>query len=265
MIPFDNLIYIYDILKPILDIAVLAFIFYKVYEILVETQGLQIFRAVVTLCLIYLFALFLNLETILWLLSKLAPGVLVGFAIIFQPELRKVILHIGQRDWFAYDPENNLIDQVLVAAEILSKRKRGMLIVFKRNSSLKDIIKSGIILNANVSSSLVETIFAHDNPLHDGATVIQDGKIFAAACFLPISENYDIKKTFGSRHRAALGLVEKTDAVALVVSEETGAISLAYDSKLNFDLTLQQVSYLLNKLLYKNSKLSLQEESENDD
>lgn len=247
---YDNFIHVYNIIRPVIDIAVLSFILYKAYEIVVKTQGLQIFRALIILGLIYLFALILNLKTILWLLSIIAPGILVGLAIIFQPELRKIILRIGQRDWFNSEKkQNNRIDNVMSAAEILSKQKRGMLVVFSRNTSLKEIAESGTPLNADLSSNLLCTIFGHDTPMHDGAVILQGGKILAAGCFLPLSEQYDIKKTFGTRHRAALGLSEGTDAVVLIVSEETGAISLAYDSKLHYDLTEEQIISILKKEL----------------
>ncbi|MBE6344968.1 MAG: TIGR00159 family protein, partial [Spirochaetaceae bacterium] len=141
------------------------------------------------------------------------------------------------------------IDSVLIAAETLSSQRRGMLAVFVRNTELKDIIETGQKLNADLSSSLLVTIFAHDTPLHDGAVVIQGGTVLAAGCFLPLSEQYDIKKTFGTRHRAALGMSESSDAIVLVVSEETGSISLAYDSRLHYDLTLEQLNEILGKQL----------------
>jgi diadenylate cyclase len=124
-----------------------------------------------------------------------------------------------------------------------------MLTVFSRHTGLKDIMDTGTRLNADITSSLLVTIFGHDTPLHDGAVIINDGKIAAAGCFLPLSEQRDIRKTFGTRHRAALGLCEETDAGVLVVSEETGAISLAYDSQLFYDLTTEQLTKTLETQL----------------
>ena len=132
---------------------------------------------------------------------------------------------------------------------MLSKQKRGMLAVFMRHTKMDDILQSGTKLNADLSSSLLVTIFGMDTPLHDGACFIQGGKLIAAGCFLPLSEQYDIKKTFGTRHRAALGLSEISDAVVLVVSEETGAMSLAYDSKLHYDLSATEITKILENLL----------------
>ena len=132
---------------------------------------------------------------------------------------------------------------------MLSKQKRGMLAVFIRHTKVDNYMQSGTRLNADLSSNLLVTIFGMDTPLHDGACFIQGGKLVAAGCFLPLSEVYDIKKTFGTRHRAALGLSELTDAVVLVVSEETGAISLAYDSKLHYDLSMTELTKTLENLL----------------
>ena len=254
---------IYEYIRPVLDIGVLAFILYKMYGLIVKTQSLQIIKFGFTILTAYVIALILNLSMLLWLLNLLAPGVLIGFAIVFQPELRKIIFKLGQTQWFKFRrrTKHAYIDSVLIAAEMLSKQKRGMLAVFTRKTSLKDIMDTGTYLNADLTSSLLVTIFGHDTPLHDGAAVIQDGKITAAGCFLPLSEQYDIRKTFGTRHRAALGVSEETDAVVLIVSEESGAISLAYDSHLHYDLTMEQLTATLENLLEITSSSADREEA----
>ena len=254
---------IYEYIRPVLDIGVLAFILYKMYGLIVKTQSLQIIKFGFTILTAYVIALILNLSMLLWLLHLLAPGVLIGFAIVFQPELRKIIFKLGQTQWFKFRrrTKHAYIDSVLIAAEMLSKQKRGMLAVFTRKTSLKDIMDTGTYLNADLTSSLLVTIFGHDTPLHDGAAVIQDGKITAAGCFLPLSEQYDIRKTFGTRHRAALGVSEETDAVVLIVSEESGAISLAYDSHLHYDLTMEQLTATLENLLEITSNSADREEA----
>jgi len=139
-----------------------------------------------------------------------------------------------------------------------------MLAVFVRRNGLKDIAETGTRLNADLSSSLLVSIFGHDTPLHDGAAILQAGRIIAAGCFLPLSEQQDIRKTFGTRHRAALGLSEETDAVVLIVSEETGAISLAYDSKLYYDLTSTEITRQLENLLDLGTDISQPEEGGNE-
>ena len=229
----------------------MTFLLYKAYQIIVKTNAVQIIKAGIVVALFYAFAFLFQLSTLLWILNKLAPGFAIAFAIVFQPELRKVFLKIGQNDFFSFKnrTRHTYVDTAVVAAETLSKLKKGMLVVFTRHTRLDDIIESGTKLNADISSALLVTIFGHETPLHDAACIVQNGKIIAAGCFLPLSEQYDIKKTFGTRHRAALGLCETTDAVVLVVSEETGAISLAYDSKLHYDLKTNQVTKILEKLL----------------
>jgi diadenylate cyclase len=252
----------YAVVQPFLDITVLAVILYMAYGILIKTQAGQLLKGAVSLLVVYAIAFILRLNTLLWLLNILAPGLLIGVAIVFQPELRKIFLKIGQSDWLKIGKrsKHTHLDSVLTAAEILSNRRRGMLAVFVRRNTLKDIAETGTRLNAELSSSLLVTIFGHDTPLHDGAAIIQQGRIVAAGCFLPLSEQQDIRKTFGTRHRAALGLSEETDAVVMIVSEETGAISLAYDSKLYYDLTSAEITRQLEGLLDLGSESSSAED-----
>ncbi len=251
MSTFDRMVEIYDFIKPVLDIGILTFILYKAYGIAVKTHGLQIIKFLVMIFTIYAISLFLNLTTILQLLNLLGPGLIISFAIVFQPELRKIVLRLLQTDWFKFGnrSKHSYIDSVLVAADTLSKQRRGMLAVFTRKTSLSAIIDTGTRLSADLSSNILVTIFGHDTPLHDGAVIIQSDKVIAAGCFLPLSEQYGIKKSFGTRHRAAIGLTEETDAVVLIVSEETGAISLAYESHLYYDLTETQLIKTLETVL----------------
>ena len=251
MLAIDQLSRIMDAVRPVIDIGILAFIFYKAYVLVIKTNGLQLLWGAIIMGLAYVIAIAFKLETLLWLLNIIAPGLLVCFAIVFQPESRKCFLKIGQREWFSYGnrSKHTYVDSVLIAAESLSKMRRGMLVCFLRYNNLSEIIESGIRINADLSSQILVTIFGHDTPLHDAACIIQNGRILAAGCFLPLSEQYDIKKTFGTRHRAALGLSEQSDAVILVVSEETGAISLAYDSRLQYDLSEQDLRKKLEELL----------------
>ena len=248
---FETLIKIYDFIRPVLDIGIITFLLYKAYQLITKTNAIQLIRAAVVVVLSYAVAVILQLRTLLWIFSVIAPGLMIAFAIVFQPELRKVFLKLGQAEWFTFGSraKHSYVDSVLIAAEMLSKQKRGMLAVFMRRTKLDNILSTGTRLNADLSSSLLVTIFGHNTPLHDGACFIQGGKILAAGCFLPVSEQYDIKKTFGTRHRAALGLCEVSDCVVLVVSEETGAYSLAYDSKLHYDLTMDQVTRILERQL----------------
>jgi diadenylate cyclase len=242
---------IYDLIRPILDVALLAFLLYKGYELLMKTQALQLIKGAGFLALVYGIAFLFKLNTLQWVLNILGPGLFITVAIVFQPELRKIIIRLGQGDFFRPDarPSIGQLESVVTAAELLSHQRRGMLVVFPRKINIRNIVETGTRMNAEISSGLIVAIFAFDGPLHDGAMIIQGGKIVAAGCFLPLSEQQDIRKSFGTRHRASLGMSEQSDAVVLVVSEETGAISIAYDSRLYYDLSTLEITRKLNDLL----------------
>ncbi|MDR2783743.1 MAG: diadenylate cyclase CdaA [Treponema sp.] len=241
----------YEIIRPALDITILALLLYMTYGLLVKTQAVQMIKGAGFLALVYGLATLLKLSTLVWILKALAPGLLIAVAIVFQPELRKIILRLGQSEFFRPNAKPNAghLEAVITAAEILSQKRRGVLVVFPRKINIKNIIDTGTKLNAEISSSLIVAIFEFDGPLHDGAMIIQNERIAAAGCFLPLSEQQDIKKSFGTRHRASLGMSEQSDAVILVVSEETGAISLAFDGKLYYDLSPIEATRKLRDLL----------------
>jgi diadenylate cyclase len=248
---FQRLVAIFDIIRPVLDVAILAFLLYKAYDLLVKTQAVQLVKGAGFLALFYGIAYLFKLSTLRWLLTILAPGLFIAIAIVFQPELRKIFIRLGQGELFRPDskPRIGQLEAVITASEILSQERRGALVVFPRRISLKSIVETGTRINGEISSSLIVAIFEFDGPLHDGAMVIQNGRITAAGCFLPLSEQQDIRKSFGTRHRAALGMSEQSDAVILVVSEETGAISLAVDGSLYYDLSPIEVQRKLKELL----------------
>jgi diadenylate cyclase len=212
---------------------------------------MQLFKGAGFLALIFVLAYMLKLDTLLWILNLLAPGLVIAVAIVFQPELRKLIIQLGLTTIFRPDnkPRLGQLEAAVTAAEILSEQRRGMLIVFPRHTNIKNIIDTGTRINGEISSTLIVAVFQFDGPLHDGAMVIQNGRIAAAGCFLPLSEQQDIKKSFGTRHRAALGMTEQSDAVVLVVSEETGALSLAYEAQIYYDLSPEEIQGKLRYLL----------------
>ncbi len=251
-----------DYIRPILDILILSFIIYYVYKILVQTRAIQLVKGAFLIALLYAVAIFLQLTTLLWIMNSLATVFVIIIAIVFQPELRSIFTRIGQSEWFRVSPRGRpyQLDSVLNAVEILSGRRRGCLIVFSRRVGLKNVLETGTRLNADLSTSLLLTIFGHDTALHDGAVVVQSGTIVAAGCFLPLSDQPDIRRSFGTRHRAALGLAENTDAIVLVVSEETGAVSLAYDANLYYDLSLSEVTNSMRKLLDLRDERQIMEE-----
>jgi diadenylate cyclase len=242
---------LHDYILPALDILLLAYLIYRIYRILEQTRAVQLIQGALFMGLIYLVAFFLRLDTLRWVLNLLVPGLVIGMAIIFQPELRRIFIHIGQETWFRLRPRAHTrqLEEVLKAVGMLASGRRGCLIVFTRNIGLNTVIETGTRLDAEVSTSLLLTIFGHNTPLHDGAVVISEGRLVAAACLLPLSDRPDVRLSYGTRHRAALGLVEETDAVVLVVSEETGIVSLAHDSNLHYDLSPEELSRRLKGLL----------------
>ncbi len=246
----DNWIF-NEIIRPVFDITILAFLIYQIYTILVQTRAVQLVKGAFLVVLVYAAAFFLRLDTLLWIMNRLTTVIVIILAIVFQPELRNIVMRIGQGQWFRFSPGGKVqqLDSVLSSVEMLAGRRRGCLIVFLRRVEIKNVLDTGTRLGADISTSLILTIFGSDTPLHDGAVVVQRGKILAAGCFLPLSEQADIRRSFGSRHRAALGLAEVTDAVILIVSEETGAVSLAYEASLYYDLNIEEARGTLKRLL----------------
>ncbi|HAK45318.1 MAG TPA: TIGR00159 family protein [Spirochaeta sp.] len=252
-----------DIIRPFLDIAILSFLIYQMYKILIQTRALQLLRGAVLIVVIYAGAYLLELDTLRWIMNGLATVMVIVLAVVFQPELRSIFTKIGQRDWFksSSGAKPRQIESVLNAVDVLAGRRRGALIVFSRKMGLKNILDTGTLLDAELSSSLILTMFSFDTPLHDGAVIIHNGRINSAGCFLPLSEQTDIRRSFGTRHRAALGLAEETDAVVLIVSEETGAISLAYDANLFYDLSIEETRRKLKYLLNSREEVVVEEEN----
>ena len=256
-----------DYIRPVIDIMILSFIIYYIYKILVQTRAIQLVKGAFLIALLYAVAIFLQLTTLLWIMNSLATVLVIIIAIVFQPELRSIFTKIGQSEWFRFTPRPRpyQLDSILNAVEVLSGRRRGCLIVFSRRVGLKNVLDTGTRLNADLSTSLILTIFGSETPLHDGAILLQSGTVVAAGCFLPLSDQADIRRSFGTRHRAALGLVENTDAVVLVVSEESGAISLAYDANLYYDLSISEVRTIMRRLLdFRDDGDSLVEETDFD-
>ena len=252
----------FEILRFLIDILIIAFLIYQVYKILLNTKAMQLIKGTVIIGLIYAMAYFFRLETLLWLMNKLGTVLIIIIVIVFQPEIRSLFTKVGQGKFFKLSVTSRSleIDTILNAAEILSSMQRGCLIVFVRHIGLKNIIESGTKLNADISSNLILTIFGKDTPLHDGAVIVQGSKIVAAGCFLPLSEQLDIKRSFGTRHRAAIGVSETTDSVVLVVSEETSAISIVFDGIMYYDLEKEELKKNLKKILSVKEDIEKKEE-----
>ena len=240
-----------EIVRPVGDVLLLAYLLYKSYRILVQTRAVQLLKGTAVMVGIWVMAVFLRLNTLLWILNLLVPGLVIAIAIVFQPELRKIFTRIGSREWFRPGARTatTQLDTVMGCLELLSTGRRGALLVFPRRVGVKNIVQTGTVLNAELSTNLVTTVFFEGTPLHDGAMVIEGDRVTAAGCFLPISERDDLRSEFGARHRAALGLAEETDAVVVVVSEENGAVSLAHDGSIRYKLPLGEIEKLLRQLL----------------
>jgi diadenylate cyclase len=245
----DNVV-MRQFVRPALDILLLAYLFYQGWNLLVQTRAVQLAKGFAAMVAVYVVAFFLKLDTLLLILNTLFPGLVIALAIIFQPELRRVFTRIGQGGWLRLTPRvrTHNLETITNSVDVLSSKRMGALLVFTRTTGLKNITETGTRLNAEMSSSLLLTLFAPNTPLHDGAVVISGNRIVAAGCFLPLSEQTNIRRSFGTRHRAALGLVEETDAVVVVVSEENGAVSLAYDANLLYDLSLEEIGERLRGL-----------------
>lgn len=227
------------IILSIVDIAIVAFIMYKILLLIRGTRAIQVAKGLVVLLIAATVSNFVDLYTIRWLLEQLWPVLFVALVIIFQPELRRALEQLGRGQFFSRKTSPlatadviHLIDEIISAIVSCAKTKTGFLLIIERETGLNDYIETGVPVDAVVSQEILLNIFAQSTPLHDGATIIRDDRIVAAACFLPLTDNPYINTAIGTRHRAAIGLSEVSDAIALVVSEETGIISMAKDGKL---------------------------------
>ena len=240
-------------LIDILDIAIISYILYKLYFFIRGSRAAQMFIGLVLILISSVVVQFLGLSGLNWIFENLRTIWLIAFVILFQPELRRILIYIGQmplvRKLLRVTITQKMTEEVAKASIELSKRGFGGLIVIIRNASIKSILESGQNIQAKVSVPLIVSIFNPRSPLHDGAIVIQNEVIEAAQCILPLSQNPAIGSQYGTRHLAALGLSEESDAVIIVVSEETGAVSLAYEGKLHPNLDFDKLKDLLNEFL----------------
>ena len=223
-----------EIIRIIVEIGLLSFVLYRIYLAIADTKATEIILILFAVALVYLLSTVFSLSVITYLIKIFITPFLMLLCVFYHPELRRAFSNSFMKKT---QTTSDQIDSILNACNILVEKKRGALIVFPRHTDIQSILDSGTKLNADLSSTLLLTIFDHDTPLHDGAAVISGGRIAFAACYLPLSEQKGIKATFGTRHRAALGLAEESDAIVLVVSEETGAISLAYNANIYYNLS----------------------------
>ncbi|MBU2600225.1 diadenylate cyclase CdaA [bacterium] len=219
----------------IVDISIVSFVVYRLFVLVKGTRAMQTLKGFLVLIVLFYISSQYHINTIYWIMRNFWTISLVSFVIIFQPEVRKALAQMGQRKlWIKsfFKSEEEFIQEVVRAVTILAKEKIGALIVFEKNMGLKNYIESGVRLDSRVSVELILTIFHPGTALHDGAIIIRGGQIASACCLLPLSQNPDLPSTLGTRHRAAIGLSEESDALIIIVSEETGYISLTMGGKL---------------------------------
>jgi len=211
------------------DILIVAFIVYQLLQFIRGTHAVQMALGGLVLVILYWASQWFNLETVNWLLRTFLPYVVFGIIVVFQTEIRKVLAHLGKTPLlgaFATTRTEEVIDEIVLAATTLAAQRTGAILVIEREMGLRSYIETGIALDALLTYDLLISIFNPGTPLHDGAVVIQGNRVAAAACFLPLTVNPGLARELGSRHRAAIGVTEDTDALAVVVSEETGGISV---------------------------------------
>ena len=240
----------------IVDILAIAWIIYKAIGFLLETRAGLLVKGLTVIFGTYLLARLFELTVVSWLLSVVVDSALVVMAIIFQPEIRRMLEKVGHTKLLGskkYDDENETvracIDNVTKAAGSMQQAKVGALIVFERETQLADIVNTGTVIDAECSVSMVNNVFFPNSPLHDGAMIIRDGRIYAAGCILPLTQRPDISSHLGTRHRAAIGISENSDAIVLVVSEETGTISIVNNGEMQRDYNSVSAYAELSKLL----------------
>lgn len=249
----------------IVEMLIIAFAIYQVIMWVKNTRAWMLVKGLVFLLVFSLVAMVLQMDVILWIFKNAISVGIIAIIIVFQPELRSALEQLGRKNvitnLFVFDDDNEdvkyskeTINALCKACTEMSRTKTGALIVLENDIMLKDIEKTGIRINSDVSSQLICNIFEHNTPLHDGAVILRDNRILAATCYLPLSDNLELSKELGTRHRAAVGVSEVSDSLTIIVSEETGAISIAKDGVLTRDVDSNVIKQKINHLmgLYEN-------------
>ena len=238
----------------IIDILIVTFFIYKALKFIRDTRTVHLLKGLIVLIVTMQISQFVKLHTVHYLLSNALQLGLIAIIIVFQPELRRALEQLGRTtmgQWFSFDERNDSIEKENIIREIkescasMSRSRIGALIVLEREIKIGDIVNTGITLNADVTAELLTNIFVPKTPLHDGAVIIRNNKVEAASCFLPLSQNPNVSKELGTRHRAGLGMSEESDAVVVIVSEETGGISVACGGELNMKLSPEMLEEML--------------------
>ena len=258
---FENLFYGFGI-TDIIDILIVAFVIYKLMGLIKQTRAQQLMKGVIVLVAAAFFSGLFNLHTLNWILKGAVTLGAVAILVVFQPELRRALEYMGRSKFVKaplkqMDKEKGkqITSHIVRAVENFSKDRVGALIVFEKETILSDIMESGTIVDAEISEQLLGNIFYEGSPLHDGAVIIRDGRLYAAGCVLPLTRSNTISKELGTRHRAGIGITENSDALTIIVSEETGIISMASEGQLSRFLDIKTVEKtLLNMYLNKGER-----------
>ncbi len=251
----------WDIIRSLIDIGIVAYVFYRLLGLIRGTRAEQLLKGLVLLLVFTVIASYLELDMVNWLVEKLWILFAITVPIVFQPEIRRFLEQLGRGSFFTssrhlslMEEYENIITEVSESARILSRNRVGALIVLTRETGIAEYLDSGVKMDALVSSGLLINIFVPNTPLHDGAVVISGGRIDRAACFLPLTNNPALDKELGTRHRAALGISEVSDALVVIVSEETGTISVAREGQLQRYLDEDSLKELLAQELLISSR-----------
>ncbi|AQY71524.1 hypothetical protein IMAU80100_01014 [Lactiplantibacillus plantarum] len=238
----------------LLDILAVWFVIYELIVLLRGTKAVQLFRGIVVIAIIKAVSVLIGLDTVSWIMDQIINWAVIAMVIIFQPEIRRGLEHLGRGSMFARgkrqnEDEERMIAELDKAIQYMAKRRIGALMSIKLDTGLEDYIETGIALDADITGELLINIFIPNTPLHDGAVIIQDNQIKVAAAYLPLSESNLIPKELGTRHRAAVGISEVTDALTIVISEETGEVSITKDNELMRGMTRENYLRYFRQLL----------------
>lgn len=245
-----------ELLVNVIDILLVWFVVYKLITLIKGTKAVQLLKGIFFIVIAYLITQALNLETLGWIMQQVLNWGFLAIIIIFQPEMRRALEQLGRGKLFSSSTlneeseRNRLIEAMVKSVSYMAKRRIGALISIERETGLSEYIETGISMNSDITSELLINLFIPNTPLHDGAVIIQRNRIAAAACYLPLSESPFISKELGTRHRAALGISEVTDAITVIVSEETGAISLTANGDLHRNLSLEDFEAKLRRVWF---------------
>lgn len=249
--------------NTIVDVGIVYYVLYHGYILIRDMRAKQLVKGIVLLVSLIPISKLFDLYMIEFILDNTFQVGVIALVIVFQPEIRRALEYLGRTSFTLSNVEKNaetsekIIKEIISATTSLARQKIGALIIFEKQIGLNDIIESGTQLNSNISSGLLINIFIPNTPLHDGAVIIKDYTIRAAGCFLPLTENNLLSKDIGTRHRAAIGMTEKSDAVALIVSEETGYISYAVEGRLYRNIQSEELENLLSGIYAENEKVNL--------